>query len=251
MAAILNRGMILITQNLALNRPTHISQVVLAYKPGLVYTDPVNPDEADPSADELRFEGSVTRAAAISPDKVVYSLMLTPTEGSFTFNWMGLRASDGTLVAVSYLPDTVKVAKDEHQAGDTMIRNFILAFGSAAASLDVTVTPETWQFDFTDYIQAELDKLWLGQTVSQNTLARRGGQYRFMAHATLTLDDALPPGTQLRVLVDHSVNLYAGQCVVAHSRPIIAPRGADTQLKLIESGREFLFINIDHQWRVS
>lgn len=237
MAAILNRGMILITQNLALNRPTHISQVVLAYKPGLVYTDPVNPDEADPSADELRFEGPVTRAAAISPDKVVYSLMLAP--------------SDGPLVAVSYLPDTVKVAKDAHQAGDTMIRNFILAFGSAAASLDVTVTPETWQFDFTDYIQAELDKLWLGQTVSQDTLASRGGQYRFMAHATLTLDEALPPGTQVRVLVDHSVNLYAGQCVVAHSRPIIAPRGTDTQLNLIEAGREFLFINIDHQWRVS
>ncbi|MFB2702607.1 hypothetical protein [Aeromonas veronii] len=50
------------------------------------YTDPVNPDEPDPAPGEIKYRGPVTKAAAISPDKVVYSLLLEPTVGPFTFN---------------------------------------------------------------------------------------------------------------------------------------------------------------------
>ncbi|TMX14225.1 permease [Aeromonas salmonicida subsp. achromogenes] len=251
MAEILNRGMMLITQNLALNVATHIDKMVLAYKPGLNYTDPVNPDEPDPAPGEIKYRGPVTKAAAISPDKVVYSLLLEPTVGPFTFNWMGLEASDGTLVAVSYLPDTVKVAKDANQPGDTLIRNFILAFARASAALDVTITPETWQFDFTDYIQAEIAKMWLTTPVNGPLDILRGGHYRFMAPAVVTLADSIPNDSVVCCMVDHCVDLTVSACTVTHSTPISTPKGEDTHINIIEAGREFQFVKINGHWRVS
>ncbi|PZQ96291.1 MAG: permease [Aeromonas media] len=260
MAEILNRGMMLITQNLALNVATHIDKMVLAYKPGLNYTDPVNPDEPDPAPGEIKYRGPVTKAAAISPDKVVYSLLLEPTVGPFTFNWMGLEASDGTLVAVSYLPDTVKVAKDANQPGDTLIRNFILAFARASAALDVTITPETWQFDFTDYINTAIsDGLRAGfssSAITADSSLPANGKYpshlRFMKPAVVTLDETWPDGSRLGVIVDHGVDMAAGDCIVQlTSGTISTSAGADRQIRLRQASREFIFEKIAGQWRVS
>ncbi|TNI37867.1 phage tail protein [Aeromonas veronii] len=260
MAEILNRGMMLITQNLALNVATHIDKMVLAYKPGLNYTDPVNPDEPDPAPGEVKYRGPVTKAAAISPDKVVYSLLLEPTVGPFTFNWMGLEASDGTLVAVSYLPDTVKVAKDANQPGDTLIRNFILAFARASAALDVTISPETWQFDFTDYINTAIsDGLRAGfsaSAITADSSLPANGEYpshlRFMKPAAVTLDETWPDGSRLGVIVDHGVDMAAGDCIIRLSTGAIStPQGSDQQVRLIETGREFVFEKINGTWRVS
>ncbi|MFB2830270.1 phage tail protein [Aeromonas jandaei] len=260
MAEILNRGMMLITQNLALNVATHIDKMVLAYKPALNYTDPVNPDEPDPAPGEIKYRGPVTKAAAISPDKVVYSLLLEPTVGPFTFNWMGLEASDGTLVAVSYLPDTVKVAKDANQPGDTLIRNFILAFARASAALDVTITPETWQFDFTDYINTAIsDGLRTGfsaSAITADSSLPAAGKYpshlRFMKPAAVTLDETWPDGSRLGVIVDHSVDMVTGDCIIQLSTGSIStPQGADQLVRIIEPGREFVFEKINGTWRVS
>lgn len=260
MAEILNRGMALISQNLALHVATHIDKVVLAYKPGLNYTDPVNPDEPDPAPGEIKYRGPVTKAAAISPDSVVYSLLLEPTVGPFTFNWMGLEASDGTLVAVSYLPDTVKVAKDAYQQGDTLIRNFILKFTRASAALDVTITPETWQFDFTDYINTAIsDGLRAGfsaSAITADSSLPANGKYpshlRFMKPAAVTLDETWPDGSRLGVIVDHSVDMTAGDCIVQLiSGTISTSAGADRQIRLRQASREFIFEKIAGQWRVS
>lgn len=260
MAAILTRGMLLITQNLALSRPTTIDSVVLAYKSGLDYTVDVNPDEPDPSVTDIVYQGPITKAAAISPDKVVYSLLLEPAIGPFTFNWMGLRADDGTIVAVSYLPDTVKLEKTELQAGDTLIRNFILAFARASAALDVTITPETWQFDFTDHINAAIaDAVTHGfstDAITGDISLPSTGHYpshlRFMAPAVVTLDDTWPDGRRMSVIVDHAVDMTAGDCIIRLSTGSIStPQGADQKVRIIESGREFAFEKINGNWRVS
>lgn len=256
MAEILNRGMMFITQNLALNVATHIDKMVLAYKPGLNYTDPVNPDEPDPAPGEIKYRGPVTKAAAISPDKVVYSLLLEPTVGPFTFNWMGLKASDGTLVAVSYLPDTVKGAKDANQPGDTLIRNFILAFARASAARDVTITPETWQFDFTDYIQTSIQQGFAATSVNgPMTLPEPGKAFpsyvRFLQGGMVTLMDSWPDGSRFVAEVDWSVNLVNAPCSLQASSQIMTPRGPADAVRLVETGRQFVFVKINGQWRAS
>ncbi|MFQ2825060.1 MULTISPECIES: phage tail-collar fiber domain-containing protein [Aeromonas] len=256
MAEILNRGMMFITQNLALNVATHIDKMVLAYKPGLNYTDPANPDEPDPAPGEIKYRGPVTKAAAISPDKVVYSLLLEPTVGPFTFNWMGLKASDGTLVAVSYLPDTVKGAKDANQPGDTLIRNFILAFARASAALDVTITPETWQFDFTDYIQTSIQQGFAATNVNgPMTLPEPGKAFpsyvRFLQGGMVTLMDSWPDGSRFVAEVDWSVNLVNAPCSLQASSQIMTPRGPADAVRLVETGRQFVFVKINGQWRAS
>ncbi|ALP41060.1 phage tail protein [Aeromonas schubertii] len=256
MAEILNRGMMLITQNLALNQPTPINQVVLAYKSGLDYTTPVNPDEPDPAPAEVVYRGAVTKAAAITPDKVVYSLLLEPTLGPFTFNWMGLVASDGTLVAVSYLPDTVKLAKDESQAGDTLIRNFILAFARASATLDVTISPETWQFDFTDYINTSIRQGFAAAQIEQDLPLPEPGKpcpsyLRFMQGAKVTLLPEWPNGSRFVAEVDWGVNLANAPCLLQADSSILTPNGPADVVKLVETGRQFVFIKINGQWRAS
>ena len=101
MAEILNRGMMLITQNLALNVATHIDKMVLAYKPGLNYTDPVNPDEPDPAPGEIKYRGPVTKAAAISPDTC--SDTSTVLLSFVNARWLGM-AESGRRFATVKLP---------------------------------------------------------------------------------------------------------------------------------------------------
>ena len=251
MAAIINSGLALITSNLQAGLPTIISEFVLADIPALDHTLPIDDGEVIPSLADISWRGPVTRAAAIQPDKVVYSLLLDGTVGDFDFSWIGLVADNGTLVAVAYVPRQQKFKYAASVMGNTITRNFVLAFAGAQGAFNITISPETWQFDFTDYIRAELEKGLLVQTVTANMVARNSGHYRFMAHAILTLHDSLPDGTQIRTLVDHSVNLSAGNCVVEHSLPINTSRGADLQINIIETSREFVFVKINNQWRVS
>ena len=71
-----------------------------------------------------------------------------------------------------------------------------------------------------------------------------------MAPATLQLPSG---GSTVRVIVDHAVDLAAGDCVIQapENETIATPKGADRQVRIKEAGREFLLINVNNQWRVS
>ena len=74
--------------------------------------------------------------------------------------------------------------------------------------------------------------------------------YRFMAHAIATLPSS---GGSIRVIVDHSVDLTSGNCVIQApaGEPIVAPRGSENQVRIKQVSREFVFVKINNQWRVS
>ena len=74
--------------------------------------------------------------------------------------------------------------------------------------------------------------------------------YRFMAYATATLPNS---GDSIRFIVDHSVNLNSGNCVIQApaGETIVAPSGSDNQVRIKQVGREFVFVRINNQWRVS
>ena len=165
-------------------------------------------------------------------------------------------ASDGTLVAVSYLPDTVKGAKDANQPGDTLIRNFILAFARASAARDVTITPETWQFDFTDYIQTSIQQGFAATSVNGPMTVPEPGKafpsyVRFLQGGMVTLMDSWPDGSRFVAEVDWSVNLVNAPCSLQASSQIMTPRGPADAVRLVETGRQFVFVKINGQWRAS
>lgn len=74
--------------------------------------------------------------------------------------------------------------------------------------------------------------------------------YRFMAHAIATLPSS---GGSIRFIVDHSVDLTSGDCVIQApaGETIVAPRGSDNQVRIKQVGREFVFVKMNNQWRVS
>lgn len=74
--------------------------------------------------------------------------------------------------------------------------------------------------------------------------------YRFMSPGTLTVPVV---GSQLRVMIDHSVDLSTGNCIVSEraGKTIATPNGSDQSVRLMAKGREFLFVKIDGVWRVS
>ncbi len=74
--------------------------------------------------------------------------------------------------------------------------------------------------------------------------------YRFMAHAIATLPSS---GGSIRFSVDHSVDLTSGNCVIQApaGETIVAPGGSDNQVRIKQVGREFVFVRINNQWRVS
>ncbi|WP_323951337.1 phage tail-collar fiber domain-containing protein [Aeromonas veronii] len=88
------------------------------------------------------------------------------------------------------------------------------------------------------------------------TLQQTAGQYpanvRFMAPAVVTISDSWPTGSRLCVIVDHSVDMAAGDCIIRLSTGTIStPQGSDQQVRIIETGREFVFEKITGTWRVS
>ena len=74
--------------------------------------------------------------------------------------------------------------------------------------------------------------------------------YRFMAHAIATLPSSSGP---IRFIVDHSVDLTSGNCVIQApaGETIVAPSGSDNQVRIKQVGREFVFVKMNNQWRVS
>lgn len=259
MAAIINSGFDLITGNLQAGLPTIVSEFVLADRPGLVHTQPVDELETLPPAEQITWRGPVTRAAAIRPDKVVYSLLLDGNVGDFDFNWIGLVADNGTLLAVAYVPRQQKFKYDGSVMGNTITRNFVLAFAGAQTALDVHIDPQTWQFDFTDQIEQRIEErlsALIGpalaqaqqdldtrfnelvppalEQVDQALVAMQGatqvvplfdhasapGNSRHLFMVPAQLQlTATPDGQSVSVAVDHSVSLAMGDCLV------VAPPG--------------------------
>ena len=273
MTAIINSGLTKITQNMAANKPTHITQFVLAKVIGLDNKAPVNPDEVLPPGAAISWQGPVTRAAAISEHKVVYSLILDSTVGPFEFNWIGLVDADGVLIAVSYVPLQSKTKYEGEAIGNTLTRNFVLAFASAKTALDVTIDPQTWQFDFTDLIDQKVDaavntaiadiEISLGQkvidgkvyrVVTADMQAQENSNYLFMDKAVVTLPArAGVAACNCRFAVDHSVDLTVGDCLIKPAEvgeKISTKDGAFDQVRILAAGPEFGFNLINNGWRV-
>ena len=148
MGAILNSGKGKFAQHQGLEQPLVINRFVFALIDGLDTGADVDLNESMPTPAEIVHEEPVNGKGYLSPDKVVYSVILGPAVGDFYFNWIGLVSSDNTLMAVSYTPTQYKYKTVGLNIGNTLTRNFLLQYTDAQALTGIDIPVEAWQVDF-------------------------------------------------------------------------------------------------------
>ena len=86
--------------------------------------------------------------------------------------------------------------------------------------------------------------------IIENITVSNTRNYCFMANAIAMLPSS---GGSIRFIVDHSVDLTSGDCIIQAptGETIVAPRGSDNKVRIKQVGREFVFVKINNQWRVS
>lgn len=157
MAVITLAGEQLIARKQHAKQPLVIREFVLAHVPNLDPKTPPRRDQSLPSSRQIVYRSAPTRSACVNHNEVVYSLILDNTMGNFTFNWLGLVSEEGVLVSANHMVVQSKRKNNEltGEEGNNLTRNFLLKFSGAQAITQITVTPETWQFNY----EAKLDDM--------------------------------------------------------------------------------------------
>ena len=149
-ASITLAGESLIAQKQGAGEKLDIARFVLALVPGLDPNAPVDRAAGKPPADQIVFTKVYDRKGYVSPNQVIYSLMVGSDVGDWDFNWIGLEAAEGVLLAVATVPVQQKRKNiPPLQIGNNVTRNFLVEFNGAQALTGVTVDASTWQHDFT------------------------------------------------------------------------------------------------------
>lgn len=140
----------LIAQKQAAHEPLEISRFIFALVPDLDPESPVDRDSPKPPPEHIVYTQSYTQKGFVTPNQVVYSLMLGSDVGDFDWNWIGLESAEDVLVSVAYV-STQQKRKNilPLQIGNNVTRNMMLAFDGAQALTNVTIDASTWQHDFT------------------------------------------------------------------------------------------------------
>lgn len=149
-ASITLAGESLIAQKQGAGEKLEVARFVLALVPGLDPNTPVDRAAGKPPASQIVFTKAYDRKGYVSPNQVIYSLMVGSDVGDWDFNWIGLEASEGVLLAVATVPVQQKRKNiPPLQIGNNVTRNFLVEFNGAQALTGITVDASTWQHDFT------------------------------------------------------------------------------------------------------
>ena len=149
-ASITLAGESLIAQKQGAGETLDIARFVLALVPGLDPNAPVDRAAGKPPANQIVYTKVYDRKGYVSPNQVIYSLMVGSDVGDWDFNWIGLEAAEGVLLAVATVPVQQKRKNiPPLQIGNNVTRNFLVEFNGAQALTGVTVDASTWQHDFT------------------------------------------------------------------------------------------------------
>lgn len=171
-----------------------VARFVLANIPGLDTSLPIDRNAGLPAADQIVHRKDVTREGYLSPNKVVYSLMLDSTVGDFDFNWIGLETTEQVLLIAAYVPLQQKRQEiPPLQFGNNLTRNIILDYNGAQALTGIQVPASTWQFDFTEtFTQIATDL-----TNIRTELAKKLNKADYVAPVSICLDGPvlIYPGT--------------------------------------------------------
>ncbi|WP_198551645.1 phage tail protein [Moritella sp. Urea-trap-13] len=128
-----------------------LDEFVLANVPGLDPNTPIDRAETLPPASQIVFTGDVTQSGFVSPNAVIYSLIMDTGVGDFSFNWIGLRNKEqDVLAAISHIPTINKIKSVAGvKNGNSVTRSLMMSYIGAQNATGMTVDAATWQIDFT------------------------------------------------------------------------------------------------------
>ena len=220
-----------------------------------------------PTAEQLRqstalidetFRGpiSVLEQDADLPSQYYMEGYVPIDVGPFVVREAGWFDADGDMIFATRYPPVEKTIPAQGAQVDLPLGTYVSIHQVDGGQIQILVDPskvlatrkfveDSWR-NWTATLTVTAD-MALPQTANQYP-----AHLRFMAPALVTLDNTWPDGRRLGVIVDHSVDMAAGDCIIRLSTGSIStPLGADQQVRLIESGREFVFEKINGTWRIS
>lgn len=131
------------------DEPAVPDQMVFALVPGQSSTADVDPAEGMPPAAQISYKSGITHKAALNTNAVVYSAVLDTSIGDWKYNWIGLvDSATNTVLMIVHTAEQQKVKTQGGQQGNNLVRNLAMEFAGAAEATQITVTPETWQIDY-------------------------------------------------------------------------------------------------------
>ncbi|VVS91075.1 phage tail-collar fiber domain-containing protein [Desulfoluna spongiiphila] len=162
-SAITALGQTRINQLRGEEKPLVIDRMVLALVPGLDPSQPVDRNQQMPDPAHVVHTHTIDDAhkGYVNPDQVVYSMILGSDVGDFSFNWIGtVEAVTGNVITVTTTPETPKRKTDlgSNTTGNNITRNVMMQFQDAQALTGVSVSAETWQFDYTTWMTARIEE---------------------------------------------------------------------------------------------
>ena len=145
-----NAGTQYIADKALLNQGLEISEVVLAHIEGIDENIPRDKGQGLPTDLQIVHRRVIDAEGKVDDNTVAWSVVLDQNVGDFDYNWIGLVTTDGTLIALDYLP----LQRKRAGVNNVHNRSFVLQFASAAALAQITIPAESWMFDYTPRIDA-------------------------------------------------------------------------------------------------
>lgn len=133
-----------------LNQGLEVKEIVIANIPGITENTPRDPAEGLPTELQIMHRRDIDAAGKVDENTVAWSIVLDQNVGDFDYNWIGLVTTDGTLIAVDYLP----LQRKRAGVNNVHNRSFVLQFAGAAALAQIAIPAESWMFDYTPRIDA-------------------------------------------------------------------------------------------------
>jgi hypothetical protein len=147
---ITNAGTQYIADKTLLNQGLEVKEIVIANVPGITENIPRDPAQGLPAELEIMHRRDIDAAGKVDENTVAWSVVLDQDVGDFDYNWIGLVTTDGTLIALDYLP----LQRKRAGVNNVHNRSFVLQFAGAAALSQITIPAESWMFDYTPRIDA-------------------------------------------------------------------------------------------------
>lgn len=145
---ITNAGTQYIADKTLLNQGLEVKEIVIANVQGITENTPRDPAQSVPSDSEIMHRRDIDATGKVDDNTVAWSVVLDQNVGDFDYNWIGLVTTDGTLIAVDYLP----LQRKRAGVNNVHNRSFVLQFAGAAALAQITIPAESWMFDYTPRI---------------------------------------------------------------------------------------------------
>ncbi|HAS1959800.1 TPA: hypothetical protein I4D82_08815 [Enterobacter cloacae] len=131
------------------NEPALPDQMIFALIPGQDVTADIDPGEGMPDASQIVYTSGFTRIGKLNENAVVYSVVLDTTIGNWSYNWVGIvDSATGAVLMIVHCDEQKKIKTAGGVQGNNLIRNMVMEFAGAAEATQITVTPETWQIDY-------------------------------------------------------------------------------------------------------